>query len=94
MKLNNNTLLPLTLALAALVVGLSLSQPAEAGVWSSTGLLNTGRMNHTATVLPNGKVLVVGGYSGRNSVYWNSAELYDPASGSWTTTGSLTRSAW
>jgi len=43
---------------------------------------------HTATQLPNGKVLVVGGYAGSSSVA--NAELYDPASGTWTTTGSLT----
>ena len=41
---------------------------------------------HTATLLPNGKVLVAGGY---NSGYLTSAELYDPASGSWSATGSL-----
>ena len=38
-------------------------------------------------MLPNGKVLVAGGYNG--SGYLTSAELYDPASGSWTATGSL-----
>ena len=37
-------------------------------------------------MLPNGKVLVAGG-SNDNSLA--SAELYDPASGTWTTTGSL-----
>jgi hypothetical protein len=39
-----------------------------------------------ATLLPNGKVLVSGGYNGG---YLSSAELYDPASGSWIATGSL-----
>ena len=37
---------------------------------------------HTATLLPNGKVLVVGG-NGNPRI----AELYDPASGTWTATG-------
>ena len=38
-------------------------------------------LGHTATLLPNGKVLVAGG-----SIQWlclSSAELYDPASGTW-----------
>ena len=43
---------------------------------------------HTATLLPNGKVLVAGGYDS-SGVYLSSAELYDPASGTWTATGSL-----
>ena len=38
-------------------------------------------MRHTATLLPNGKVLVAGGFG--NSGYLASAELYDPASGTW-----------
>ena len=43
--------------------------------------------DHTATLLPNGKVLVAGGYNG--SAVLSSAELYDPATGTWTATGSL-----
>ncbi len=38
-------------------------------------------------MLPNGKVLVAGGYGNGGAL--TSAELYDPASGSWTATGSL-----
>ena len=38
-------------------------------------------------MLPNGKVLVAGGVN--FSGYLTSAELYDPASGTWTATGSL-----
>ena len=45
------------------------------------------RTSHTATLLPNGKVLVAGGYNGFGSL--SSAELYDPATGSWSPTGSL-----
>ena len=43
---------------------------------------------HTATLLPNGKVLVAGGL-GDGDVALASAELYDPASGTWAATGSL-----
>ena len=49
---------------------------AAPGTWSPTGPLNFGRYNHTATLLPNGKVLVVGGYY---SGYHADVELYDPA---------------
>ncbi|CAF0977583.1 unnamed protein product, partial [Adineta steineri] len=41
-----------------------------------------------ASVLGNGKVLVAGG-SGTSSGYLNSAELYDPTAGIWTTTGNM-----
>src|SRR5262249_36189048 len=44
---------------------------------------------HTATLLPNGKVLVAGGFDfdlGARA----SAELYDPATGTWTASASLT----
>ncbi len=58
------------------------------GVFTATGNLATARQNHTATLLPNGKVLIAGGYN-NNSGYLVSAELYDPATGAFTATGSL-----
>ena len=48
----------------------------------------TAHSSHTATLLPTGKVLVAGGYNNEGDVA--SAELYDPATGTWTETGSLT----
>ena len=42
---------------------------------------------HTATLLPSGKVLVAGGLG--NGTDLSSTELYDPATGSWSSTGSL-----
>jgi N-acetylneuraminic acid mutarotase len=58
-----------------------------AGTWTSTGSLITARSGHTATLLPNGLVLVAGGESGVNTLA--SAELYDPVAGTWSSTGSL-----
>src|SRR5437667_8054890 len=55
--------------------------------WTATDSLNTARHYHTATLLPNGMVLVSAGLN--NSGYLTSAELYNPASGTWTATGSL-----
>ncbi len=57
------------------------------GTWTVTGSLNTAREVHTATLLPDGKVLVAGGYNRPESLA--SAELYDPVIGTWTVTGSL-----
>jgi hypothetical protein len=54
--------------------------------WSNTGSLNSFRVRHTATLLLNGKVLVVGGNYNSNL---SSTELYDPATGMWTQTGSM-----
>ncbi len=55
--------------------------------------MTTGRLAHTATLLPNGSVLIAGGYVGYvNSPTYlgyeslNSAEIYDPVSGSFSTT--------
>ena len=58
------------------------------GTWTGTGGLNTDRSSHTATLLPNGKVLAIGGF---NAGVLFSAEFYDPATGVWTTAGTLTK---
>ena len=67
--------------------------------WFATGSLNTPRYRHTATLLRDGRVLVVGGVDGRVDVVdgaqivhvLDSAELYDPVSGTWINTGHLAR---
>src|SRR5205823_2686018 len=70
-----------------LVVAKGLSYPVLVdSSWVPTGNLITARFRHTATLLPNGKVLVAGG---NNGAALSSTELYDPASGTWTATGSL-----
>src|SRR5439155_245673 len=70
-----------------LVVAKGLSYPVLIDPsWVPTGSLFTARTRHTATLLPNGKVLVAGG---NNGPALSSAELYDPATGMWAATGSL-----
>jgi hypothetical protein len=50
-----------------------------AGLWTATGSLGTAHQYHTATLLPNGKVLVAGGANGITPL--TSAELYDQGLG-------------
>jgi hypothetical protein len=45
---------------------------------------------HTAVALDDGRVLVVGGFASEGVPPLASAEIFDPATGQWSTTGSLT----
>src|SRR5262249_11972234 len=62
---------------------LSISVPAQAtgGTWTAPGDLAVPREHHTATLLPNGDVLVTGG----RKVFGNlaSAQVYHSAIGRW-----------
>lgn len=57
-------------------------------LWKITDSLKTARFSAASLVLPNGKVLIVGG-SSANYTALSSAEVYDPKIGTWTGTGSL-----
>lgn len=58
------------------------------GTWSSAPSMSFPRVYHTATLLPDGRVLVVGGFD--VSSYLGSAEVYDPVANTWSATGALT----
>ena len=67
----------------------------DSGTWTVTGSMIEARSWQSATLLPDGRVLVAGGMgstgSGGDEVVFlmDSAELYDPDTGTWTATGSM-----
>src|SRR5262249_30403022 len=61
-------------------------EPAS-GTFTPAGSMTSARMTHTATLLPNGKVLIAGGET-------FTAELYDPAAATFTTTGGMSEERW
>jgi hypothetical protein len=65
-----------------------LYDPAS-GTFTPTGDLTVPRWGHTATLLPDGRVLITGGSQTANVSALASAELFDPASGTFTPTGDL-----
>src|SRR4051812_3222080 len=78
-----------------LAAGLALAPRCfgDTAQFENTGSLVQGRSYHTSTLLPDGKVLVVGGYTPNNDAPpadLATAEQYDPAPGPWLLPGSLT----
>jgi len=79
--------------LALFILGLVGRAPAVAqtpGTFNPTGYMSTVRANHTATLLPDGRVLIAGGTTGLPSSITTTAELYDPTTGLFTSTGEMT----
>ena len=80
-------LILITLLLSSVAPRAVQAVPAVS-TWIEVGSLGTGRIEHTSTLLPDGKVLVAGGIN--TDTILASAELYDPATGTWSPTGSMT----
>jgi len=69
------------------IIDLNQSSPQ----WSYTAPMTKARWNLNATVLPDGQVLVTGGVSGDRSnasLKVNTTEMWNPATGQWTTLAS------
>jgi N-acetylneuraminic acid mutarotase len=63
------------------------------GTWTVTGSMRTARAEFVAVLLPNKNVLVAGGCTSYNvngcMAVTTAAELYNPATGTWTSTGAM-----
>jgi N-acetylneuraminic acid mutarotase len=88
--------LRLAAAVAALLIfglGIGWMRTAQSpaaqviGTWSGAPAMGAGRGYQTATLLPNGKVLVVAGSQSNHILA--SAELYDPRTRTWSPAGTL-----
>jgi hypothetical protein len=64
----------------------AVASAAVTGRFRFAGAMTDAREGHTATLLRDGRVLIVGGMDGRQVL--RSAELYDPATGTLLPTGS------
>jgi hypothetical protein len=80
---------------ATFVLDMSDPNPGNQQAWISAQDMNIARLNHTLVILPDGKVLAVGGSTKVEDSYCNppmvpcaapvlEAEIFDPASGKWT----------
>jgi Kelch motif/Galactose oxidase, central domain len=76
------------LALAAMSIGKAVPAASPVGSVSPSAPMLEPRSGHSATLLPDGKVLIAGGMR-RNQDFYRSAELYDPATGKFQPAGEM-----
>jgi hypothetical protein len=71
------------------VASAELFDPAR-GVFAPAGTMHSIRYKHSATLLPDGKVIVIGGSNARMwAGQYATAEIYDPATGRFNETGRM-----
>src|SRR5262249_48823258 len=59
----------------------AIYDPSDGSVTPTSGTMSTPRVLHTATLLPDNTVLIAGGVSDNMGLTSDTAELYDPAKG-------------
>src|SRR5262245_2493872 len=82
------------LLLFVFLCGLLSAMAQSSGIFIDAGTMTTARSGHTATLLFDGKVLIAGGYRALGVTrpvyeYFDSAELYDPATKTFARTGNM-----
>jgi hypothetical protein len=90
----------ITLLALITLQGVALQKQERQGArplpWKSTAVMNAPRASHSATSLPDGRVLIAGGFDqsddDRGQMYLRSAEIYDPRTNKFTSTGEMTYS--
>ena len=80
--------LTITFAIAATAFRPDVSRASRVGSVTPAAPMVEPRSGQTATLLPDGRVLIAGGMR-RNQDFYKSAELYDPATGKFQTTGEM-----
>jgi Kelch motif/Galactose oxidase, central domain len=78
----------ITIAFGARAFHHPSSSSSKVGSVSAGALMLEPRSGHSATLLPDGRVLIAGGMR-RNRDFYKSAELFDPATGKFQLTGEM-----
>ena len=69
-----------------------LFDPAT-NTWSSAATMATARFEHVASLLPDGRLVVAGGFDSRVGGV-KAAEIYDPSTDTWSTAADMSTTRW